>query len=90
MALKKTIEMKNGLIVSDAYIRIDSISGFKGGLDISVNSYVSKEAFEIFQGYLEQNTHHFVPSVEDGSLNFIKQGYDHLKTLPEYADAIDV
>lgn len=89
MALSKDIILNNGLTVPNAYIRIDTVSGYKGELDISVNSYVSQEAFNNGQGYLEQKFYHFVPSVADGALNFIKQGYEYLKTLEEYADAVD-
>lgn len=89
MALIKNIILNNGIIVNNAYIRVDTVNGCKGGLTISVNSYISKEAFDNGQGYLEQKFYYFIPSVEDGSLNFIKQGYEHLKTLPEYVDAVD-
>lgn len=89
MGLQKTIELQNGLKIENAYLRIDTVAGYKGGIDISVNSYLSKEAFVNGQGYLEQRGEHFVPSVEEGSLNFIKQGYEYLKTLPEYTNAID-
>jgi hypothetical protein len=36
------------------------------------------------------NKQYTVPfSVEDDALNFVKQAYVHLKTLPEWADATD-
>lgn len=89
MALQKNITLQKELVITNAYIRIDTVNGYKGGLDISVNSYVSKEAFENGQRYLEQSFKSFVPSVADYAPNFIKQGYEHLKTLPEYANAID-
>lgn len=89
MALQKNIVLQNELLVSNAYIRIDTVSGYKGGLDISINTYTSKPTFENGFGYLEQVIHHFFPSVDDDSPNFIKQGYEYLKTLPEYAEAID-
>lgn len=89
MALSKNMKLNNGLEICDAYIRIDTISGYKGGLDISVNSYVTQDAFNNGMEYLEQKIYHFVPSVEDNSANFIKQGYEYLKTLPEYISAID-
>lgn len=89
MALCKDIILENGLQVKNAYIRIDTVAGYKGGLDISVNSYVSQNAFNSGQGYLEQKFYHFVPSVADGATNFIKQGYEYLKTLEEYKDAVD-
>lgn len=88
MAIQKKIVF-NGLNVENAYIRIDTVSGYKGGIDISVNSYVSKEAFENGDGYLKQQMFNFIPSVEEGSENFIKQGYDYLKTLPEFDNAVD-
>lgn len=89
MALSKTIKLSNGLEIKDAYIRIDTVNGFKNGIDISVNFYVSQETFNNGQGYLEQRMYNFVPSVEDTAPNFIKQGYDYLKTLDEYKDAVD-
>ncbi|WP_410512049.1 hypothetical protein PaeBR_18695 [Paenibacillus sp. BR2-3] len=90
MALTKKVTLENGLEANSAYIRIDTVSGYKGGLDISVNSYVSQEAFESGKGYLQQQFYNFTPSVENDSPNFIKQGYEYLKTLPEYIDALDV
>ncbi|MBW4083539.1 hypothetical protein [Paenibacillus sp. S150] len=90
MALSQSITLSNGLSVNEAYIRVDTVNGYKGGLDISVNSYVSQAAFTQGQGYIEQSLYHFIPSVEEGSENFIKQGYDYLKTLPEFESAIDV
>lgn len=90
MALSKNIILQNGLEVENAYIRIDTVNGYKGSLSISVNSYISQEAFQNGQPYLEQNIYHFVPSVEDNAPNFIKQGYEFLKTLDEYEDAIDI
>lgn len=90
MAISKDIILNNGLTVNKAYIRIDTVNGYKGGLDISVNSYISQDAFMKGQGYMEQKMYNFVPSVEDTALNFIKQGYEYLKTLEEYRDAVDL
>lgn len=90
MALQDKILLDVGLQVDDAYIRIDTISGSKSSLDISVNTYVSKDTFLNGAGYLQQKIIKFTPTVEAGSANFIKQGYEHLKTLPEYANATNV
>lgn len=90
MALSKNIVLNNGLTVQNAYIRIDTVNGYKGRLDISVNSYVSQQDFQNGSGYLEQNMYNFVPSVEDNSPNFIRQGYEYLKTLPGYQGATDL
>lgn len=90
MAISKNIILNNGLVIENAYIRIDTVSGYKGGLDISVNSYISQKAFINGQGYLEQKFYKFIPDVEDTASNFIKQGYEYLKTLEEYKDAVDL
>lgn len=76
--------------VEDAYIRIDGITGSKENLQIGVNSYVSQEGFNKGYDYLEQRYYTFTPSVEDDAPNFIKQGYEHLKTLLAYESAVDV
>lgn len=90
MALtNKTMVLKNGLVLGNSYIRIDTISGYKSSLTISVNIYSSQELFISGQGYLEQKMYNFVPSVENYASNFIKQGYEYLKTLDEYKDATD-
>lgn len=89
MALSKNINLENGLTVENAYIRIDSLAGNKDLLTITVNSYVSQEAFQDGKPYLEQKLYSFTPSVEEEAPNFIKQGYEYLKTLEEYQDAVD-
>lgn len=77
MALSKTINLQNGLTVE------------KDLLTINVKSYVSQQAFQEGKEYLEQKFYSFIPSVEEGSVSFIEQGYEYLKTLEEYQDAID-
>ena len=38
---------------------------------------------------LDIKEYSFTPSVADDSQNFIKQAYEHLKTLPDFAGFID-
>lgn len=89
MALSKTINLQNGLTVDNAYIRIDTVVGSKDLLNITVKSYISQQAFQEGKAYLEQKLYSFTPSVEEETSNFIKQGYEYLKTLEEYQDAVD-
>lgn len=90
MAISKNLTLSNGLTISNAYIRIDTVSGYKGSLQISVNSYSSQQDFQNGKGYLDQKIYNFIPSVVDGSANFIKQGYEYLKTLDDYKDTTNV
>ena len=64
-----------------AYCKITTVNGNKEGGRIAVEC--SADNYNVVKQY-------DVPfSVEDGAPNFIKQGYEHLKTLPEYKDAVD-
>ena len=86
MALEKTTTVSDGLgqdaVISNAYIRVDSVSGGKDNLSILVNSYKDKNLAPI-----KTSRFLFQPAMDGG--NFIAQAYNHLKTLPEFAGATD-
>lgn len=69
-----------------AYHKINFVSGNKEGINIQVITYADnmKEYVVQEKGYL------FKPSVKNGAYDFIKQGYEYLKTLEEYSGAIDI
>jgi hypothetical protein len=71
--------------IESAYIMVSRLEGSKEMLKFYISIYenASKEFL------ITSKEYEFTPSVEDGSENFIKQAYEHLKALPEYADAID-
>lgn len=76
----------NKINFPEAYFKIEYIEGDKDNISFMLVGYSNYEKKDVvFQ--LEYN---FTPSVEYKADNFIKQGYDHLKTLPEYANALDV
>lgn len=89
MAVQQNIELQNGLIVNDAYVRIDTVAGYKGAITISVNSYVSQQDFLDGKPYLEQRFYTFTPDVSPTAKEMWTQGYEYLKTLDEYAGAVD-
>jgi hypothetical protein len=96
MALRKIIEAEGKSIVQtpigeiengtqvvsfSAYIKVSEISGNKNQVLANIN----------FKGDAQQfNKQYVVPvSVENNAANFIAQVYAHLKTLPEFAGAVD-
>lgn len=81
MALKKNFE-HNGVKVDGGYIKVSSIAGDKNSISITL-SYAVDSA----HGALKTERLGFVPSMDGG--NFIAQAYAHLKTLPEFAGAVD-
>ena len=96
MALRKTLNLEGKVIVKTpfgeidngvqslsvpAYIKVVAVSGDK----LKLNAVVS------FKGETHSfnKNYEFTASVESGSLNFIAQAYQYLKTLPEFAGAVD-
>lgn len=94
MALKKLIFVEGALIVQtpygnfedgrknvavDAYIKVVEIASTKEKTAAKV--VFSDSKLKIEKQYL------FTPDMDGG--NFIKQAYEYLKTLPEFAGAVD-
>jgi hypothetical protein len=88
MALQKTITITDAYgdekTFSDAYIRVDAIGGKKDQMIATIRFYKKQGEALVFKEISEI----FVPDL-DGS-NFIKQAYEHLRALPEFAGAADV
>ena len=81
MALKKTYQ-RDGATITDAYIKVGNINGTKNRFSFTVEIKANAEAPAVME-----ETHSIAPSMDGG--NFIKQAYDHLKTLPEFSGATD-
>lgn len=91
MALQlDAITLESGITVESSYVRVDTISGSKDSLLVTVNYYVSQESFNEGKSYIKSEQFSFVPTVEDGSANFIKQAYESLKERREFANATDI
>lgn len=83
MALKKTVKTPHGITVVDAYHRVEGvvIDG-KNAIKFQVRSSVDG----VLPHFLDVQ-HECVYDI-DGK-NPIAQAYAHLKTLPEFSDAVD-
>lgn len=85
MALRKQITLKSNfgddVSFNDAYIKVENITGHKLQIraDISIHRKVNDRV-------IERRHYAFVPHMDS---NFIRQAYEHLKTLSEFSDAID-
>lgn len=84
-----SIELETGITVENAYGRIESVSGGKLGAEIGFRLYISQEAAVEGKAHVRQTPYTFIPSVEESAANFIKQGYEYLKSLEEFSGAID-
>ena len=84
MALQKTVNTSYGFIAEHAYHKIDNIRIFnKTSMTFNVKSLKSKDEKNAFDVSSFQCMYDI-----DGS-NPIKQSYEYLKTLPEFAGAVD-
>lgn len=86
MALSAKIErtrdgFDGALVASGVYVKVISILGDKQSIDFTVSFLAGDKK-------LDEQRYSFTPNL-DGP-NFIKQAYEHLKTLPEFAGAADV
>lgn len=70
---------------NEAYHQIDGVNGSKLNIEITVVVYKNAQK-EI---HIENRMYQFKPSVADDAPNYHKQGYEYLKTLPEFAGAVD-
>lgn len=87
MAISKNVKVvfENGIEfdVANAYLKVDKVSATKNSAVAEVHWFKVKEhpkPLTIYQ-------HGFVPDLNGD--NFIKQAYDHIKTLDLYANAVD-
>jgi hypothetical protein len=86
MALQKNITLKTNfgtnIVFPAAYIKVRSVNMSKELAQANVDFYS-----ELNGKIVNMKQYEFVASL-DGN-NPIKQAYEHLKTLPEFANAVD-
>ena len=73
-----------GDVALTAYVKVSKVSGNKEIVFIDVVYLKDSADGEI----IKSGAFEFVPNMNGD--NFIKQAYQHLKTLPEFASATDV
>lgn len=72
--------------IDNAYVKIINTSGDKSNVSINVGIYTGEDNDIL----VKTEQYFFKPDLDSNSPNFIKQGYEYLKTLPKFADAVDV
>jgi hypothetical protein len=84
MALQKTVTTPQGFTATNAYHRIEAVrlSG-KTQMQFNVYSHINAATIPFFAEGL------FDCAYDLDGANPIAQAYEHLKTLPEFAGAVD-
>lgn len=73
-------------LIGGTYNRIDYIEGSKDVIKFRLGVYKDSSKEKL----ISTDHYSFTPNTDAGSENFIKQGYEYLKTLPDFTNAIDV
>lgn len=85
MALICDVELESGLTINDAYLRLSNFRGTEEMLHFDIYVYVDKNNF--LEGKTEVSRLSF--SVDfDPTRNLLNQVYEHVRSLPEYEDAV--
>lgn len=83
MNYKTQDQFGNDVVLPNCYIKVSKVSGNKDTVSAYVDFIINEN-----DGAALQHLHRFSPDMNGA--NFIKQAYEHLKTLPEFAGAADV
>ena len=86
MALINDIELESGLVIGNAYHRIDSYKGTERYLAFIVNIYINEEAFDEGKPPITYKEYGLSYNKDR---NLFSQMYEYLRSLPEYADAVE-
>jgi hypothetical protein len=92
MAFQMNLTLNSGIEVQNAYVKISYLGGNKGGITLYLNAYVDQDAMNagmpVIEGY--STNYNFVPTIGVDSPDFISQGYNYLKTLPDFQGVTDI
>ncbi|OVE34799.1 hypothetical protein CCZ20_24420 [Priestia aryabhattai] len=90
LGIQHTLELSNGLVVNNAFSRVEEISGTPQWLTFTLKSYVSREMADSQREPLIQEVFGFAPDLNEGQPNFFQQAYNQLKTMEAYQDAVEI
>jgi hypothetical protein len=93
MALQKDYyQSQYEITIADCYWKVELFNGIVGGKDklrVRLNCFKNKTVADTNINKYADFDFEFVPDLNSAD-NFIKQAYVYAKTLPEFANAVDV
>ncbi|SFH78531.1 hypothetical protein SAMN02910401_00328 [Megasphaera elsdenii] len=86
MALKMTLKLDNGLMIPDAYIKIEQIAINKETATALIGAFVDNaNKIPVYE-----KIYIFTPDFSDSSQNIYAQGYNYLKQHQDFKESVDV
>ncbi|WP_404466535.1 hypothetical protein [Planococcus rifietoensis] len=90
MAIQVDKVFESGITVKGCYLKIVNLSGNKNGVAINLGAFLDKETSDSGKPSIENQEFYFTPDTNEGANEWLTQGYDFLKTLHEFSNAVDV
>ncbi|MCB5235517.1 hypothetical protein [Niallia circulans] len=90
MSLITKVTLESGIEITNAYITIGRLEEQNKYITIYVETFLDQAAYLEGKPYVSRKSYNFDADVSENSLNYRKQGYEFMKTMDEYGDAIDV
>jgi len=88
MALKMSIAFDEGFTSANGYVKINRIRGDKDNIRFDTQVFYSKTARDAGKPSLANGSYEITMPAATGNDLFVDL-YNHLKTLPEFAGAVD-
>ena len=82
MAIQTTVNTSSGLSITDAYCKIAEVSITKNSVTFALQVFADKTKTFVIENV-------FTAPYDLEGPNPIKQAYEYLKSLPDFADAVD-
>ncbi|WP_141230057.1 hypothetical protein [Terribacillus saccharophilus] len=91
MALQQTFTVPDsGVTITKAYICVEVTEVTSVNQTILLGFYINRDAKLNGKEPVYRNKHSFAPNLSSDSKNAFVQGYEYVKTLPEYQSAVDI
>ena len=88
MALQVSKTLSSGIVAPAAYAKIVQVSGDKDVMNLTVSTWYSAATHENNQPAMTMDSYH--TQTPTSAVNFMNTMYNFLKTLPDFADSIDI
>lgn len=86
MALQNSLTLESGLELEEAYFKIDRFNGNRHAVSITIAVYLNGQA----RVDEKQPISSFEFVMDTPTENMFAEVYSHMKTLPGFAEAVDV
>ncbi|UTR05136.1 hypothetical protein MM326_13565 [Alkalihalobacillus sp. LMS6] len=90
MALRMDVELDSGMLVHDAYVKVDAVMGSRKGMEFTLNYYVDRDASNTRPFFLQER-YNVAPRLGGGAQDIFRQCYVYLRrNYNKFENAVDI